>query len=205
MYAGPVHLFHVPLPAWTEPLTGIFRSSGRMAWIALYLGAGLVVATVARWPRAMPVLALACGLQWLDAGALRAAVRTSVARPYGVLDRAAWSATLPNVTQVVVDPPIVCIAPGPDADRLRMVAVELQLRTARAGVPNNSLYAGRGRPPCTPPPVTPGALLVHLGSTAPAGIPCGRGALMTVCHATLALPVLQALATITEADPPHGP
>ena len=198
VYAGPFHLLSLPVPDVLAPLTGTIRSSGRLAWIALYLGAALVVATVARWRAAVPILLLACVLQWVDAGRLRSLVRESAAAPFSTIDRTAWAAALPQVVRVVIDPPFSCIMRQEHQDARRLAAVEIQLKAAQAGVPNNSVYAARTRPDCTLPPVQAGTLFV---SMVPHGfrpdLPCASGALLTVCHDRLAPATLAALATTT--------
>ena len=195
VYAGPLHLLSVPLPASLENVLGIVRSSGRLAWIGLYLVAALAVATVARWDRAGPVLAVACVLQWVDAGPLRAVVHDSVQVPFTTIDGPAWRAALPGVAAVIVDPPFLCIADGRNVNAMRLAAVEIQLKAAQAAVPVNSVYAARTRPDCERPKVGPGALYVglHPGATRP-NLPCAAGTIMVVCHATLPLPTLASLA-----------
>ena len=198
VYAGPIHVMSLAVPEILATVTSTVRSSGRLAWIALYLGAALVVSTVARWRGAVPILAVACVLQWVDAGALRSLVRTSVAVPFSTIDRAAWAAALPQVSRVVVDPPFLCIVTEQNQDALRFAAVEVQLKAAQAGVPVNSVYAARTQPDCTVPTVLPGTLFVSMRAAGfrPA-LPCASGPLLTVCHDRLTHPILAALAMTT--------
>ncbi len=198
VYAGSLHLLSVPLPAFVAPLTGTVRSSGRLAWIALYLGTALVIATVARWRWATPVLLSACVLQWIDAGALRGLVRESVAAPFATIDRDAWRAALPLVGAVVIDPPFLCVVAEQDQDALRFAAIEIQLKASQAGVPINSVYAARTRGDCSVPAIAPGTLFVTMrpGGTHP-DLPCASGRLLTVCHDRLPPATLAALAITT--------
>ena len=198
VYAGPIHLMSVPLPDFLDRLTGTVRASGRLAWIALYLGTGLVISTVARLRWAAPVLIIACVLQWVDAGPLRSFIRASVAVPFNTIDRAAWANALPMVRQVIVSPPFLCIIAKPENNGIRLAAVEIQLKAAQAGIPNNSVYAARTRPDCSLPEPRPGALLVFLQPEAiRPDMPCASGALLTVCHDRLSTATLAALATTT--------
>lgn len=198
VYAGSFLLVSFSVPDVLAPLTGTVRSSGRLAWIALYLGAALVVATVARWRAAGPVLAVACVLQWIDAGHLRSLVRQSVAGPFSTIDRTAWAAALPLVARVVINPPFSCIVTELDQDGRRFAAVEIQLKAAQAGVPNNSVYAARTHADCSTPPIQAGTLFVAMlpGGFRP-DMPCASGALLTVCHDRLAPATLAALAVTT--------
>lgn len=215
VYVGSFHLMSLPLPAWSEAILGIARSSGRLAWIGLYLLAALSVATVARWLCAGPVLVVACGLQWVDAGPLRAMVHDSIHKPYSTIDGLAWRAALPSVAAVVLDPPFLCLVPRldvsgrdvsgrdvsggdvfrGDVNAMQHAAAEIQLKAAQAGVPINSIYAARTRPDCRPPALGPGALYVGFrhGAARP-DWPCVTGSILVMCHATLPLPTLASLA-----------
>lgn len=198
VYAGQAHLVSLPMPEALAPLTGTVRSSGRLAWIALYLGAALVVTTIARWRWATPVLVVACLLQWADAARLRSLVRESVAAPFATLDRDAWRLALPQIAGVVIDPPFLCIVMDRNQDALRFAAVEIQLKAAQAGVPNNSVYAARTRPDCHVPAILPGTLFVSMkpGGFRPA-MPCATGPLLVVCNDRLPLATLALLAVTT--------
>jgi hypothetical protein len=70
---GPVLLLEVPLPRLVLDAAGIFRASGRMAWLAAYVVMLAAIATCAlRFPRlSIPLLAIACLLQWADIAPLR--------------------------------------------------------------------------------------------------------------------------------------
>jgi len=198
VYAGSLLLLSFPVPEFLSGVTGIVRSSGRLAWIALYLGAALAVATIARWRLALPLLLGASLLQWMDAGAFRASIRESVAGPFSTIDRIAWTSAMPFVSRIAVDPPFLCIGASPDQDAMQHAAAEIQLKAAQADVPNNSVYAARTRPDCTLPPISPGMLWVAMR---PDGFrpdfPCASGTLLTVCHDRLGLAILTALATTT--------
>lgn len=200
VYAGSAHLLSLPVPSFLAPLTGTVRSSGRLAWIALYLGTALVIATVARWRWATPILLAACLLQWIDAGALRGLMRQSVAAPFATIDRDAWRAALPLVGRVLIDPPFLCIVTQTNQDALRFAAIEIQLKASQAGVPINSVYAARTRADCRVPAIEPGTLFVSMwpdGSQsdgAHPAMPCARGPLLTVCHDRLPPATLAALA-----------
>lgn len=67
------HALSIPLPRVALEAAGAFRASGRMALLATYVLALAAIASCAvRFPRAsLPLLALACAVQWLDVAPLR--------------------------------------------------------------------------------------------------------------------------------------
>ena len=66
-------LVEVPLPQFVLDAAGTFRASGRMALLATYVLVLAAIAALAAWfPRAsVPMLAVACVLQWMDIAPLR--------------------------------------------------------------------------------------------------------------------------------------
>ena len=198
VYAGPYHLLSIPVPDALAGLFGIVRSSGRLAWIGVYVVAALAIATIARWRWGGLVLAVACVLQVVDAAPLRAMIGASVTANDSTIDGAAWRAALPQVTAVLVDPPFLCITEERNRSAARFAAAEIQLKASQSAVPVNSVYGARTRPDCRVPPGRPGTLYVGIGrASAPAPLRCATGVLLTVCHDTLPLATLAALAATT--------
>lgn len=198
VYLGSVHLLSIPLPKSVLWAAGIFRSSGRFAWMAMYLAAALAIAAAAQRKQSGLVLLLAAAIQCVTVMPLRQRVWASAAgMPETVLDRAAWLAVLPNADQLVVDPPYGCLPKGASSLLLTKATTELQLMASQAGVPTNTLFAARMAPDCTVPQLTRRSLVAYLRPvTQPPESTCRVGPLMTVCSAIpQALPAL--LATIT--------
>src|SRR5579862_944446 len=152
VYLGGWNLGTVPLPAPLLHLLGVFRSSGRFCWPALYaLAATAIVAAAARHPRAgAAVLLVAAFLQWLDAAPLRAAVSASAAAAVPpLIDAGAWRRAIARHHAIRVFPSFACLDKPPFTwTWSRQVAVELQLLAGEAGVATNTVYAGRGAPDC---------------------------------------------------------
>ena len=144
------------------------------------------------------VLAVACVLQVVDAGPLRAMIGASVTANDSTIDGAAWRAALPQVTAVLVDPPFLCIAEDRNRNAARFAAVEIQLKAAQSVVPVNSVSSARTRPDCRLPPGRPGTLYVGIGRASElAPLRCAAGVLLTVCDDALPLATLAALAATT--------
>jgi len=198
VYAGPYHLISIPVPDALAGLFGVVRSSGRLAWIGIYVVAALAIATIARWRWGGLVLAVACVLQVVDAGPLRAMIGASVTANDSTIDGAAWRAALPQVTAVLVNPPFLCITEERNRNAARFAAAEIQLKASQSAVSVNSVYGARTRPDCRLPPGRPGTLYVGIGrASEPAPLRCATGVLLTVCHDTLPLATLAALAATT--------
>jgi hypothetical protein len=125
-----------------DALLGVFRSSGRLFWPALYVvmltGLVLVLRRLAPgWKTA--VVAGCCMLQLVDTEPLRAHLATlarlDVPR---VLDQSEWQARMLGAAAVHIDPPFAC-APRD----LPVVNMELQLAAMAADRPVNSVYNPR--------------------------------------------------------------
>ena len=203
VYLGSVHLLSIPLPKSVLWTAGIFRSSGRFAWVAMYLVTALAIATAAQRKQSGLILLLAAAIQCVTVMPLRQMVRESAAgMPEPVLDRTAWLSMLPGADQLVVDPPFGCLPKEASSSLLIKAAVELQLMASQAGVPTNTLYAARTAPDCMMPRLTRRSLVAYLRPVIqPPGPTCRVGPLMTVCSATpQALPA--SLATVTPNDKP---
>lgn len=203
VYLGSVHLLSIPLPKSVLWAAGIFRSSGRFAWVATYLVTALAIAAAAQRKQSGLVLLLAAAIQCVAVMPLRQRVRESAAgMPEPVLDRAAWLSVLPGADQLVVDPPFGCLPKEPSSLPLITAAVELQLMASQTGVPTNTVYASRTAPDCTVPVLNSRSLVAYLRPVvARPELTCRAGLLMTVCSASpQALPA--SLATITPDDKP---
>ena len=203
VYLGSVHLLSIPLPKSVLWAAGIFRSSGRFAWVAMYLVTALAIVAAAQRKQSGLILLLAAAIQCVTVMPLREMVRESAAgMPEPVLDRAAWLSVLPGADQLVVDPPFGCLPKGVSSLPLIKAVVELQLMASQAGVPTNTLYAARTAPDCMVPRLTRRSLVAYLRPVIQAfEATCRVGPLMTVCSATpQALPA--SLATIAPDDKP---
>jgi hypothetical protein len=191
VYLGSVHLLSIPLPKSVLWAAGIFRSSGRFAWVAMYLAAALAITAAAQRKQSGLVLLLAAAIQCVTVMPLRQKAWASAAgMPETVLDRTAWMSVLPGADQLVVDPPFGCLPKEASSLPLIEAAVELQLMASQAGVPTNTLYASRTAPDCTVPLLNSRSLVAYLRPvmTRPE-LTCRAGPLMTVCSALpLALP-----------------
>ncbi len=185
VYLGSVHLLSIPLPSSMLWAAGIFRSSGRFAWVAMYLVTALAIVAAARRKQSGPVLLLAAAIQCVTVMPLRQMVHASAAAmPEPVLDRAAWLSVLPGADQLVVDPPFGCLQKESSSLPLIVAAVELQLMASQTGVPTNTVYASRTARDCTAPVLTSRSLVAYLRPVMPGpGLICRVGRLMTVCSA----------------------
>jgi len=185
VYLGSVHLLSIPLPKSVLWAAGIFRSSGRFAWLAMYLIAALAIAAAAQRKQSGLILLLAAMIQCITVMPLRQKAWASAAgMPETVLDRAAWMSVLPGADQLVVDPPFGCLPKEASSLPLIKAALELQLMASQAGVPTNTLYASRTAPDCTVPRLNSRSLVAYLRPvmTRP-DLTCWAGPLMTVCSA----------------------
>jgi hypothetical protein len=136
------------LSAWSPPQMAMFRSSGRFAWLPMYLAFAAILRVVVAWlPRraATGVLALALALQMIDGWPVyrsiyareRSSAWTTYANP---LSSPAWDVITPHYRHVVMVPPDMCVAVWPDP-----VAPHLpfSMLAARHGATVNSGNAGR--------------------------------------------------------------
>lgn len=206
VYAGGVRLVSVPLPDGLLHTLGVVRASGRFAWLGIYLLAALLVVLATRRRWAVPVLLAAAGLQWADAGPLRAMIRQSVSAPAdGVLDADAWRALLPKLDRIVVDPPFACLTGEADADWSREAAIQIQLLAAEAGLSTNTVYTARMRRDCALALPAGRTLTVRLRLGAQASVPfdptvpCSSNDRVLVCSTALDRDELTTLL----ADPPN--
>lgn len=109
VYFGADEWLSYPLPSWLDRLTGTFRASGRFFWPVGYV---LLFATLAlllrQLPRlALPLLALALPLQWIDVAPLRAEVQLTASRP-ARNDLPPWSGVLADVHKIHLLPTFGC-------------------------------------------------------------------------------------------------
>ena len=201
--AGLTTLVIVPLPAFIMEAGAVLRASGRFAWVPVYALAGIAVALAARHRAGVPIVLLAALLQWVDAGAWRGHIQSTVAAPApALLDRAAWLAALGQVDQVLLDPPLLCIADTPDGAWQSRLAVEVQLRASEARVVTNTVYATRQRADCVPGPPARRAIVIRLspGATPDQGPNCQANAFMSVCSDTLGADRLRPLLLVPPAS-----
>lgn len=192
VFIGPWKVIAIDSSA-IEQLMGPVRSSGRLAWPAAYLLVLVSLAIVARnlpRPWAAAALALAAGVQWLDAAPLRAAMHVYLATGQ---DRGLMS-PLPSGARLLTAV-TGCVQPGPlgaKADLLRLDAV-------RAGMVLDNVRlsrdpSGRDCPAIMSDalevPLQPGEVRAYVGPAATAPLRtdllgpqarCRQGAVMTLC------------------------
>ena len=187
VYIGAIHVLSVPLPQSVLDATGLVRASGRFVWPAVYALAALAIVIVARARKGGLILLVAAGLQWADAEPVRHAIRASVAGPApSILDMPAWRAVLPAADRLLLDPPFVCLMTDPIDLQILRAAVELQLMSAQAGVPTNTVYAGRMGHDCSLPLLTGRTLVVRVRPPRPdPDLVCRTSTSMSVCGARL--------------------
>jgi len=148
VYLGPVELFHLDLPDWTEKATTTLRSSGRFFWPVGYAVTAFTVISLQRylapWRAAVVLLALLY-LQFWDLAPHRQRVRESVS--VGAQERlheTLWSGFLgKDFKALQVYPPFGCNK-GPALQTLlptMMYAVKHQM-TVSTG------YVARVKKPC---------------------------------------------------------
>jgi hypothetical protein len=144
--AGGVVLFDASASA--PALLAVFRSSGRFAWLAMYVIFAATLATLtSRLPRraAVAVVAAGVGLQTLDLSGAYGRVLARAHDPAWAtwtdpLQSPAWEAALPHYRHLVMAPPDMCAAvwAPPAGDHL-----PFSLLAGRHGVTVNSGNAGR--------------------------------------------------------------
>ncbi len=137
IFAGPFKILDLGLTPW-ESIFAVFRTNGRAVWPVAYAIMLASVAGVSRLGarRAIPVLAVAIGLQWIDIGPLRAQAVSYFAGRYNGPDLP----TLPaGATLLGTAPAPGCTAhPGAVA-----VNAPLLLAAARAGLKLGDMGLGR--------------------------------------------------------------
>ncbi len=175
---GNYPLLEIPLPRFVQLAFGTFRSSGRFFWPLGYGVVALAIVTTARrWPplQAALILAVAAFLQWADTRPLRAGIADSAAGPFPtVLDRAQLERLVSSVRAVMVYPSFDCAMHDESRAAERIfdlrANMQLQLQTARANIPINSVYTSRAQGDCGADqatrdlPPAPGTLYVFLGA-----------------------------------------
>ena len=108
----------VDLRRWAPSLLAVFRSSGRFAWLAMYVVFAATLATlVSRLPRRTAVAILTAGLvlQVLDLGGAYGRARARSQDPAWTdwdtpLKSAVWTTALPHYRHLVMAPPDMCAA-----------------------------------------------------------------------------------------------
>lgn len=139
VYLGGQELLSYPLPGFIEPLTHIFRGSGRFFWpvgYALLLGA-LGYFLTRRNPLFRVALLVLVGVQYADTAPHRAYLAEAAGRsPHFSHDQALWDGRVRNASAVHLLPTYGCGAPGEDA-------LFLQYFTALHAVPLNTGFIAR--------------------------------------------------------------
>ena len=214
VYVATWHVVTIPLPAPILAVAGIFRSSGRFSWPCLYLAAAAAIAaTPALWGRASGwLLVVAAAIQLLDTTPLQSALAMRTATPTATsLAEAPWLNAIGRHDLVRVVPAFGCQAdPGPDpaaqkTGRARdMVALDLELLSARVDVSTNSVYAARHTDDCQVPlsaAVPPRELRVYreprAAGPSDSDAECASSATLTVCSQQLGASDLAALSAAT--------
>jgi len=144
VYLGGREVLRYPLPDVVEPLTRIFRGSGRFFWPVGY--ALLLVALgyyLTRGRRLFRLaLLLAVGLQYADTAPHRAYLAEAAGRKANfAYDRALWDARVRQASAVYLLPVYGCGAAGEDA-------LFLQYFTALHAVPLNTGFVARVASDC---------------------------------------------------------
>jgi hypothetical protein len=148
VFLGDIKLLDLDVSSRLDAAAGMFRSSGRMFWPALYaamlLGLVLVLRRLPAGARSGFVLAC-CLLQLADTGRLRDRLGVLTRRdvPH-LLDPAGWQARMRRAAGVVVDPPALCSG----SLQFGIANMELQGFAMAAERPINSVYNPRLRIDC---------------------------------------------------------
>jgi hypothetical protein len=137
--ASLVWSFELP-PVWAD-LAGVFRASGRFAWVPVYLLTFAALCAVLAWPRrpaaGAVAVALALPLQWVDVRALRDRVRHHVALPEHDPE-AGLAAALSRARHLDFFPPYGCGVASIETYN------QVQLWAARSGLTLNTAFTPRG-------------------------------------------------------------
>ncbi|MBW5413094.1 DUF6311 domain-containing protein [Pseudomonas sp. MAG002Y] len=139
IYLGSTVVAEYPLPGFMEPLTHVFRGSGRFFWPVGY--ALLISALGLFLCRAHPgyrlILLLLVVLQYIDTRHHRGYLAEAAGRqPYFAYDRNEWDARVANARQVYLLPTYGCGGSGTDA-------LFLQYFSALHAVPLNTGFIAR--------------------------------------------------------------
>ncbi len=148
MFLGEIKLLDLDVSERLDAAAGMFRSSGRMFWPALYATMLLSLVLVLR---RLPAVAKTgfvlgcCLLQLADTEPLRdrLALLTRRAVPH-LLDQASWQTRMQRAAGVLVDPPALCSG----SLAFAIANMELQSFAMAAERPINSVYNPRLRVDC---------------------------------------------------------
>ena len=137
IFAGSFKILDLGLKPW-ESIFAVFRANGRAIWPVIYALMLASVAGISRLgaKRAIPILALAVGLQWVDTAPLRAEAISFFAGDYAGPSLPALPA---GATLISTAPAPGCTA-QPDAIRTN---APLLLKAARAGLKLGDIGLGR--------------------------------------------------------------
>ena len=143
IYVGSYKLIEVQLPGWTDVITGTFRSSGRLFWMAGYLILFGVLSAVLRKRSHLTILLLlfALVIQWVDTQPRRDHIIFSASQP-GKVHFVSWEKLMNRINTINFYPAFGCGAADPQ-DYLY-----LQLIAANSGKHFNTGYSARQEPDC---------------------------------------------------------
>ena len=143
IYVGSYKLIEVQLPGWTDVITGTFRSSGRLFWMAGYLILFGVLSAVLRKRSHLTILLLlfALVIQWVDTQPRRDHIIFSASQP-GKVHFVSWEKLMNRINTINFYPAFGCGAADPQ-DYLY-----LQLIAANSGKHFNTGYLARQEPDC---------------------------------------------------------
>lgn len=149
IYLGPLQLLHIPLPDGILQLASMFRATGRFFWPVMYSIAALaIVGPIAFYGRRGVLLLLAAlPLQWVDTAPLRQEFAARIKAPDKPhIDLAAWEVAISRHDSIRVLPQFFCLAArtGWNSE----IAIQLQLLTAFADRPINTVYTARQTADC---------------------------------------------------------
>lgn len=108
-FLGPLELYAVDLPEFTDRLTGTFRASGRFFWIIGYFILFATLATLLRKPSKYAALLLvaALPLQWMDVKPLRDNIRQTATRT-AKDDLQPWAKAMRDIDRINLFPAFGC-------------------------------------------------------------------------------------------------
>jgi hypothetical protein len=143
IFLGSSELAFYRLPPVYLELSEVFRASGRFFWPVGYacLFAALALVLRQRLLIAVPVLAAAIGLQWIDTGALRSNI-TATTAPDRPFDYSGWSDLGPGIQHIQLSPTYGC------GEIDNMHYLYFQIVAARLGVSINTGYFARSADKC---------------------------------------------------------
>jgi hypothetical protein len=156
LYVGSRLLVAVNLSARLTDLANYFRASGRFIWPVAYMAMLAPVAVIARWERrkvGAAVVILAAMLQAVELRPTLRDLRSGTAIPVAdVIDAGRMSGWIRSHDRVWQYPSWACgslmgtqpVWGGPEANR----ELQVELLTARLGVPSNSVYTSRVMKDC---------------------------------------------------------